>query len=92
MNRLVVVNFIAILANTWAAPVNPKCPNDGGTYAYCNQIPSASLKMIGINYLYTESDNITDLLVDLCLHYDDIVSLHFEFLVCNNICWLKFKE
>ena len=89
MNALVVMIFAAILACARAAPVNPKCPTDGGTYAYCNQTPNSSLKMIGINYLYTESDNITDLLVDLCSHYNDIVSLYFRFLVCNDILLAK---
>ena len=84
-----VVIFAAILACARAAPVNPMCPTDGGTYAYCNQTPNPSLKKIGINYLYTESDNITDLLVDLCSHYNDIVSLCFRFLVYSNILLLK---
>ena len=65
------------------------CPTDGGTFAYCNQTPNSSLKMIGINYLYTESDTITDLLVDLCSHYNDILSLYFRFLVYNNILLVK---
>ena len=52
---------------------------------------NSSLKMIGINYLYcnTESDNITDLLVDLCSHNNNIVSLCFKFLVYNNILLVK---
>ena len=69
MNALVVMIFAAILACARAAPVNPKCPTDGGTYAYCNQTRNPSLKVIGINYPYTVSDNITDFLVDLCSHY-----------------------
>ena len=77
MYALVVIIFTRILACARAAPVNPKCPTDGETYAYCNQTPNSSLKKIGIN---TESDNITNLLVDLCSHYNDIVSLRFRLL------------
>ena len=89
MNALMVITVAVILACARAAPVNPKCPTDDETYAYCNQTPNISLKMISINYFYTESDNITDLLVDLCSHYNDIVSLCFRFLVYNNFLLAK---
>jgi len=85
MNALVVVTVAEILICARAAPINPKCPTDGGTYAYCNQTPNPSLKMIGIKLPY----NITDLLVDPCLYYNDIVSLCLRFLVCNYILLVK---
>jgi len=73
MNSVLVI-VLTVLAYVDGAPVNHICSSSVEMFAYCDQTPMAE---IGINELYTESDRITDILEDLCLNYNDIVSTIF---------------
>ena len=66
-----LVILAAILVCVNAAPVNQMCTFKDDSFAYCDQ---TSMTEIDINELYVESDRITDILIDLCLNYNDIVS------------------
>ena len=73
MNSVVLV-VATILIYVNAAPVNQKCPTNDDLFAYCNQTPNTSLAENGVNELYIESDELIDVLLDLCLNYNDVVS------------------
>jgi len=81
MNSVMLVILAAILVCINAAPVNQMCSSNGDLFAYCDQ---TSMTEIDINELYVESDRITDVLTDLCLNYNDIVSYIFLIKVLFN--------
>lgn len=70
MIKMMVVVLIAFLSSVYTAPINSTIMTS--EYNYCNETISSSTDALHI--LYNDLDNTLDVLGEVCLNYDEIVS------------------
>ena len=71
MIKMMVVVLTALLSSVYTAPINNSTIIISD-YSYCNETSSTSTDALHI--LYDDLDNTLDVLGEVCLSYDEIVS------------------